>query len=324
MSELTQVLRHLIPLEDPNALIDLSTGDDAAVYSLGEGRALVVTLDFFTPVVDDPYDFGCIAATNALSDIYAMGAKPLFALNLFGFPRELLGKGWAEEILRGGFEVATAAGVPVMGGHSVDDREPKYGMVVVGEVQEDAIVTNSDAREGDNLVLTKPIGTGIITTAIKANQASSASIDAAICSMTTLNRESAQAMTEVGVLSATDITGYGLLGHLSNMLLHSKVAAELVLETIPLLPHVHALAAEGQVPSGTKRNLNDIKDRIDFDSVGELDQLILADAQTSGGLLICVEEGKTAELVKLLSNSTCQPALIGKVISGNPGSIKVI
>ena len=324
MSELTQVLRHLTPLKDPNTPVDLTTGDDAAVYSLGGGRALVVTLDFFTPVVDDPYDFGRIAATNALSDIYAMGGKPLFALNLFGFPRALLNKGLAEEILRGGLDVANAAGVPIMGGHSVDDAEPKYGLVIVGEVGEDAIVTNSAATEGDNLILTKPLGTGIITTAIKASQASPASIDAAISAMTTLNRESAQAMKEVGVLAATDITGYGLLGHLSNMLLHSEVAAELVLEAVPILPDVHELIATGNVPSGTRRNLSDIESRIDFGATGESDQLILADAQTSGGLLICVQEAKTSHLMSLLNSPTCRPSIVGKIISGNPGSIRVI
>ena len=323
MSELTQVLRHLTPLEDANALVDLTTGDDAAVYSLGEGRALVVTLDFFTPVVDDPYDFGRIAATNALSDIYAMGGKPLFALNLFGFPRALLKEGLAEEILRGGLDVATAAGIPIMGGHSVDDPEPKYGLVVVGEVREDALVTNSAAKKGDNLILTKPIGTGIVTTAIKASQASPTAVDAAILAMTTLNRESAQAMTEVKVLAATDITGYGLLGHLSNMLLHSEVAAELVWEAVPVLPDVHKLIAAGNVPTGTRRNLSDIKSRIDFGTTNESDQLILADAQTAGGLLICVEEAKTSQLMNLLSSPVCHPSIVGRIVSGNPGSIKI-
>ena len=324
MSELTQVLRHLTPLEDANSLVDLTTGDDAAVYSLGGGRALVVSLDFFTPVVDDPYDYGRIAATNALSDIYAMGGKPLFALNLFGFPRELLKEGLAEEILRGGQDAANKAEVPIMGGHSVDDPEPKYGLVVVGEVKEDAVVTNSNAKEGDNLILTKPIGTGIITTAIKAGQATTISADAAISAMTELNRDAARAMTEVGVLAATDVTGYGLLGHLSTMLLHSELAAELVMDAVPVLPDVHKLISKGHVPSGTKRNLADIQHRIDFSATEDSDQLILADAQTAGGLLICVADEQTSELMELLGNSTFRPSIVGKIVSGDPGTIKVV
>ena len=324
MSELTQVLRHLTPLEDANSLVDLTTGDDAAVYSLGGGRALVVSLDFFTPVVDDPYDYGRIAATNALSDIYAMGGKPLFALNLFGFPRELLKEGLAEEILRGGQDAANKAEVPIMGGHSVDDAEPKYGLVVVGEVKEDAVVTNSNAKEGDNLILTKPIGTGIITTAIKAGQATTISADAAISAMTELNRDAARAMTEVGVLAATDVTGYGLLGHLGTMLLHSEVAAELVMDAVPVLPDVHKLISKGHVPSGTKRNLADIQHRIDFSATEDSDQLILADAQTAGGLLICVADEQTSELMELLGNSTFRPSIVGKIVSGDPGTIKVV
>jgi len=324
MSELTQVLRHLTPLKDSNSLVDLTTGDDAAVYSLGEGRALVVSLDFFTPVVDDPYDFGRIAATNALSDIYAMGGKPLFALNLFGFPRRLLAQGIAEEILRGGLDITTEAGVPIMGGHSVDDAEPKYGLVVVGEVKKDSIVTNSDAKEGDNLILTKPIGTGIITTAIKAGRAPQTSIDAAVSAMTTLNRDAAQAMTKVGARSATDVTGFGLLGHLSTMLLHSGVAAELTLETVPLLPEVRKLVANGHIPSGTIRNLADFQHKVDFGKTEESDQLILADAQTAGGLLICIEDEKTAELMELLSKSSFKPSIVGKIVPGDSGFIRVL
>src|SRR5688572_3225282 len=214
MAELTQVLRHVLPVDDPRALVDASTGDDAAVYRLSADRALVVTTDFFTPVVDDPFDFGRIAAANALSDVYAMGARPLFALNLLAFPRQLLGEGAAAEIVRGGGEICREAGIPVLGGHSIDDPEPKFGMVAIGEVHPDHVVTVRAALPGDLLVLTKAIGTGVISTAIKAGAAEAPIVAAAIASMTTLNRAAAEAMSAHGIRAGTDVTGFGLLGHL--------------------------------------------------------------------------------------------------------------
>ncbi len=324
MSELAQVLRHLVPIEDEHALVDASTSDDAAVYALGDGRALVVTLDFFTPLVDDPYDFGRIAAANALSDIYAMGAKPLFVLNLLGFPRALLDEGLAEEIIRGGSDVSREAGVPVMGGHSVDDPEPKYGLVAVGEVQVDELVTNAAAEAGDVLVLTKALGTGVVATAIKAEAASDAATTAAVESMVTLNREAAAAMKSVGVRAATDVTGYGLLGHLSNLLLQSGVAAEIVAENVPVLPEVSELIAAGHIPGGTRRNLEDLEDLVEFGDQDETVRLILADAQTSGGLLISVPEERAEELMELLQAAAPISAIIGRVTDGAPGTIKVL
>jgi selenide,water dikinase len=324
MSELAQVLRHLVPVESEQALVDASTGDDAAVYALGDGRALVVTLDFFTPLVDDPYDFGRIAAANALSDIYAMGAKPLFVLNLLGFPRNLLDEGLAEEIIRGGSDVAREAGVPIMGGHSVDDPEPKYGLVAVGEVHVDEIVTNAAAKAGDLLILTKALGTGVVATAIKAEAASAAAADAAVTSMITLNREAAAAMKRVGIQAATDVTGYGLLGHLSNMLLQSGVAGEIVAKDVPVLPEVSELIAAGHIPGGTRRNLEDLEDRLEFGDQDETVRLILADAQTSGGLLICVPEERAEELMELLDSAAPIAAIIGRVTDGAPGTIKVL
>ena len=202
MSELTQVLRHILPVEDPNVLVGHTTGDDAAVYRLTDNRALVVTADFFTPVVDDPYDFGRIAATNALSDIYAMGAKPLFVLNLVGFPRRLLSEGILDEIMRGGSDVTRSVGVPILGGHSVDDDEPKYGLVAIGEVDPARMVTNSSSRAGDALVLTKPIGSGVIATAIKNAQAPENVVVIAVDSMTTLNADAASVMVQNGVTAA--------------------------------------------------------------------------------------------------------------------------
>jgi selenide,water dikinase len=324
MSELAQVLCHLVPLESEQALVNASAGDDAAVYALGDGRALVVTLDFFAPVVDDPYDFGRIAAANALSDIYAMGAKPLFVLNLLTFPRALLGDGLVEEIIRGGSDVAREAGVPIMGGHSVDDPEPKYGMVAVGEVEVEELVTNTSAEVGDLLVLTKALGTGVVATAIKADAASQAATTAAVESMTTLNRDAAAAMKRVGVRAATDVTGFGLLGHLSNMLLQSGVAAEIEAENVPVLPEVSDLITAGHIPGGTRRNLGDLEDRLDFGDKDEATRLILADAQTSGGLLISVPEERSEELLELLQSATSVAAIIGRVTEGAPGTIKVL
>ena len=324
MSELAQVLRHLVPIESEQALVDASTGDDAAVYALGDGRALVVTLDFFTPVVDDPYDFGRIAAANALSDVYAMGAQPIFVLNLLAFPRALLDEGLVEEIIRGGSDIAREAGVPIMGGHSVDDPEPKYGLVAVGEVDVESLVTNASAEAGQVLVLTKALGTGVVATAIKAEAASDAATTAAVKSMTTLNREAAAAMKEVGVRAATDVTGFGLLGHLSNLLLQSGVAAEIVAEDIPVLPEVPELIAAGHIPGGTRRNLEDLQDRVDFGDHDEGVRLILTDAQTSGGLLISVSEDRAEELMELLKADAPLAAIIGRVTDGAPGTIKVL
>ena len=255
MSELTQVLRHVQPVEDPNVLVGHTTGDDAAVYRMTDDRALVVTADFFTPIVDDPYDFGRIAATNALSDIYAMGATPLFVLNLVGFPRDLLGDGILDEILRGGSDVTRSIGVPTLGGHSIDDAEPKYGLVAVGEVHPGRMVTNAGAKPGDVLVLTKPLGSGVIATAIKQGEAPDDVITTAVEVMVTLNAGAAEAMRNAGVISGTDVTGFGLLGHLHNLLRSFGVAANLRSRDVPLISGARELVEAGHVPGGTKRNL---------------------------------------------------------------------
>lgn len=324
MSELTQVLRHLVPVDDPNALVDASTGDDAAVYRIAPDRALVVTADFFTPIVDDPFDFGRIAAANALSDLYAMGARPLFALNLVAFPRKLLGEGLLEEILRGGGEVCREAGIPVLGGHSIDDAEPKFGMVAVGEVHPDRMVTNSGARPGDVLVLTKPLGTGIVTTAVKAGQAPDDVARRAVEVMATLNREAADAARAVGVRGGTDVTGFGLLGHLRNLLRASDVAAKLRGADLPLLDGARELVVAGHVPGGTKRNLTDTAEDLTWGpGVPDDVRLLMADAQTSGGLLLCVAPERAAELVAALEGRAPAAAVIGEVVEGPAGSIAV-
>ena len=304
--------------------MDISTSDDAAVYALGDGYALVVTLDFVTPLVDDPHDFGRIAVTNALSDIYAMGAKPLFALNLLGFPRTLLGNGMAEEIIRGGSDMAREAGIPIMGGHSVDDPEPKYGLVVVGKVAVDKIVSNVSAEVGEVLVLTKPLGTGIIATAIKASAAPAHVVAAAVASMTTLNRESAEAMKQIGVRAATDVTGYGVLGHLGNLLHQSGVAAEITADAPPILPGVLELIQAGHIPGGAKRNLKDLAAQVDFDETREESKMILADPQTSGGLLMSVPAEHANRLMELLQDDAPSATIIGRVTEGTPGMIRVL
>lgn len=325
MSELTQVLRHVLPVEDPNVLVGHTTGDDAAVYRLTDDRALVVTADFFTPVVDDPYDFGRIAATNALSDIYAMGAKPLFVLNLVGFPRRLLSEGILDEIMRGGSDVMRSVGVPILGGHSVDDDEPKYGLVSIGEVDPVRMVTNSSARAGDALVLTKPIGSGVIATAIKSAQAPENVVAIAVDSMTTLNADAASVMISNGITAATDVTGFGLLGHLRSLMRASKVSATLQADKVPMLLGARKLAEAGHIPDGSKRNLDDLASDVSFEtSVDEVTKILLADAQTSGGLLMSVPAERLENVTNGLAETASTVAVIGHVAQGPAGKIKVI
>ena len=325
MSELAQVLRHLIPTEDPNALVGAMTGDDAAVYRIADDRALVVTADFFTPIVDDAYDFGRIAAANALSDIYAMGAKPLFGLNLVGFPRKLLHEGLLEEILQGGGTVCRDAGIAVLGGHSVDDAEPKFGMVIVGEVHPDCLLTNAGARPGDALILTKPIGTGILTTGIKANAVAPELVQRAVDVMAALNRGAAEAMGCSGAHASTDVTGFGLLGHLRSMMRASGTSATVRARNVPLLPGVEELADAGNVPGGTGRNQGDLfKDVSWGDAVHERFRVLLNDAQTSGGLLISTPEDGVDELLEELEGRAPVAAVIGRVTEGEPGKIEVV
>ncbi len=324
MSELSQVLRHLIPVEDPRSLVDASTGDDAGVYLLSDDRALVVTLDFFSPVVDDPRDFGRIAAANALSDIYAMGAHPLFALNLFAFPRAHLGEGIAEEIIAGGAEVAREAGVPILGGHSIDDPEPKYGLVAIGEVHPDRLVTNAAGRPDDVLILTKPLGIGVITTGIKAGAVDEDTLRAAVAQMATLNAEAARVAGSYEVRAGTDVTGFGLLGHLRALCRASGVAAEVERGSVPFLPGARALADDGNIPGGTRRNLDDVAPDVTFDdAIDPTTRLLLADAQTSGGLLLCADPDRAESLLEDLREAGLEAAAIGRLVEGTAGSINV-
>jgi len=324
MAELTQVLRHVLPVDDPRALVDASTGDDAAVYRLSADRALVVTTDFFTPVVDDPFDFGRIAAANALSDVYAMGGRPLFALNLLAFPRKLLGEGLAAEIVRGGGAMCREAGIPVLGGHSIDDAEPKFGMVAIGEAHPDRLVTLHGALPGDRLVLTKAIGTGVISTAIKAGVAEDAVVAAAVASMVTLNRGAAEVMVAHGVRAGTDVTGFGLLGHLRNLLRASGLSAELSSASVPLLPCALDLTRAGHIPGGTRRNLTDLTADVTWgDDVSEPVRTLMADAQTSGGLLMAVPADRLEALLEDLRGRVPLATVIGELGDGPVGRVVV-
>jgi selenide,water dikinase len=313
------------PATDPRILVDAATRDDAAVFQVAPDRALVATVDFFTPIVDDAYDFGRIAAANALSDLYAMGAAPLFALNLVGWPRERLPFDLLGEVLRGGADIARQAGAFVLGGHSIDDPEPKYGMVALGEAHPDRIVTNAGARPGDMLVLTKPIGTGVLTTALKRDRLDAAALAPAVAAMTALNAGAARAMLEVGVHAATDVTGFGLLGHLQSLLQASGAAAELEAAAVPLLPGALDQAAAGAIPGGTTRNRAALADAVQFAAdIAEPLRVLLADAQTSGGLLVAVAPDRGDALRAALARAgTLAQATIGRVTAGAAGGIVV-
>lgn len=324
MSELAQVLRHIAPVDDPDALVGQATGDDAAVYRLSDDRALVVTADFFTPIVDEPYDFGRIAATNALSDLYAMGARPLFVLNLVGFPRSLLEEGHLDEILRGGSDVTAAVGIPTLGGHSIDDAEPKYGLVAIGDVNPAEMITNASARPGDKLVLTKAIGSGIVATAIKAGTAPTSVVDEAIRAMATLNAGAASVMKAHGIQCATDITGFGLLGHLRSLARASGVSARIDASSVPLLDGARALLEAGHIPGGTRRNLADLAADVAFaENVDEGTRLLMADAQTSGGILMCVRADDVDAVVDALHGQSPVAAVVGEILDGTAGAIRV-
>ncbi len=306
-------------------LVGLETGDDAAIYRINEHVALVLTLDFFAPIVDDPFDYGQIAVANALSDVYAVGGTPLTALNIAAFPRELPPEVIAR-VFEGGQAKAEEAGILIIGGHTIDDKEPKYGLAVTGVVTPGEQITNANAQPGDVLVLTKAIGSGVITTAGKAGTASDATIQEAVKSMATLNRGAANAMVEVGVNAATDVTGFGLLGHLSQMIKVSGVSAVVNRSAVPILPGTVELAGTGNISGGTRRNMEALADAVSLgDGVSEVDFLLLADAQTSGGMLISVPRDRADLLVKsLVANQTLYSEVIGEVVPGKPGTVIVL
>ncbi len=315
--ELGQVLGALPPIVDPNVLLGAAARDDAAVYRIAPDRALVATVDFFTPIVDDPSEFGAIAAANALSDIYAMGARPLFALGITAFPRDKLGTGLLEKIVAGGAAKMGEAGIAVIGGHSVDDPEPKFGYAVIGEVHPDRVISNDGARAKDVLYLTKPLGSGLVATAIKRGLCPPALEREAVAVMSLLNRAASEAMVSSGATAATDVTGYGLVGHLANI----KGGADLELAAIPFLPGVRELAAEDLFPSGSRRNHAAFRDQVDWGDLAEVDQLLLCDAQTSGGLLVAIPPDRAGDFEDALRAAPYPAVRIGT--ANGLGSIRV-
>lgn len=328
------MLRHLPETaRDPNLLVGLDTSDDAGVYRLSDDVALVQSVDFFTPIVDDPRDFGRIAAANAMSDIYAMGGRPLTALNLVGFPITRLPAEVLGAILAGAAEKVTEAGAVIVGGHSIDDSEPKFGLAVTGIVHPDRVLANTGARPGDRLVLTKPIGTGIITTAIKRGLATPEETAEVTGVMAELNRAAAEAVAAVGVgpegvHAATDVTGFGLLGHLSNVTRASCVGATVWAGAVPVLGPTRRHLAAGALPGGSRgnrRHLEEIGCVAFAPEVGEEDRTILCDAVTSGGLLIAVAPGAAGRLVaELEARRTPAAAVIGEVTADATGKIRVV
>jgi selenide, water dikinase len=304
-------------------LVSQETGDDAAVYALpgSPGEALVFTVDFFTPIVDDPYDWGRIAAANAMSDVYAMGGNPALALNLVAWPVEELPLDMLARVLNGGAAVAAEAGMAIVGGHSITDPEPKYGMAVVGFVPEDRVVRNSTAPPGARLFLTKPLGLGIISTAIKRGRASEEQVRLAVDTMTQLNAKPKEAMVEQGAEAATDVTGFGLIGHLMSMLRASGISATVHAQAAAILPGVLDLARAGLIPDGTRRNHAFVSTSVDWGELTQPEQLVLADAQTSGGLLIATTDGPG--LAEALSARGIAWREIGVTTSGPPGRIAV-
>lgn len=300
-------------------LVGTATGDDAAVWRLDDERAIVSTADFITPVVDDARTWGRVAAANSVSDVYAMGGQPLFALNLVGWNTDALPTSLLGEVLAGGQDVATEAGFAIVGGHTIDDPEPKYGMSVTGIIDPNRILTNAGLAVGQDLVLTKPLGVGVITTAIKADVASAASSDAAVASMTRLNDIGARVALAAGATGCTDVTGFGLLGHLGRMAIESRVRVTITFDAIPFLAGAIELARDGLMPGGSRRNLDWGRELLDAGSHDELSQLLVADAQTSGGLVFGIDPGETAGVLAELADTGHSAALIGSVTAGPPG-----
>jgi selenide, water dikinase len=323
--DLHEVLKSLPAVQDPRLLVGMATADDAGVFKLASGVTIVQTVDVFTPGVDDAYTFGRIAACNSLSDVYAMGGTPITALSIIGFPIYSLPHEVMTEILRGGMAVLKEAGTILLGGHSINDEEIKFGFAVTGVVKESDIVTNAGARPGDVLVLTKPLGTGIVSLASQIGKASPESVSAITKSMTTLNRTAAEIMVKHGATACTDITGFGLLGHLAQVVAESKVTVEIRSGDIPVFPGVLEYAEKGMFSGANERNAEYSASRTTFDTgVSEAMKAVLFDAQTSGGLLICVPQKKAVGMVKeLRKRGVAIAAVVGRVLGKSDGKIEV-
>lgn len=323
--DLERILADLPVPDDGNILVGTGTLDDAAVYRVRDDLAIVQTVDFFTPIVDDPYHFGAIAAANSLSDIYAMGAVPLFALSIVGFPEKRLPLEVLRRILDGAIDKAKTAGIAIIGGHSIEDTEPKYGLAVSGVVHPDRILRNGGARPGDAIILTKPIGTGIIATAMKRGVAQADVAERAVGVMSALNRDAAEAAADFDVAACTDVTGFGLLGHLKEMTEASGVDAEIDLDAVPIIPGTRELATADVVPGGTINNHSFVAPVVDWDpSIPRTDQLLLCDAQTSGGLLLAVAEKDALKFLQRLGSQGGNAALIGRFTEKGTGRISVV
>jgi selenide,water dikinase len=322
---LFSLLAGLPPITDPNVLVGHASADDAAVYRLSDELALILTTDFFTPIVDRPYDFGAIAAANALSDVYAMAGVPVTALSLVGFPAGALPAEVLGEILRGAIDKANEAGIAVVGGHTIQTDEPIFGLAVVGRVDPRAVITNTGAQPGDFLILTKPLGLGIITTAAKRDEDHSKAIAEAIAIMKTLNRDAASILARAGAHALTDVTGFGLLGHLRNLAAASGVSALVWNDLVPILPAAREYVKKGLAPGGTHANRRFLADWVDtVPDITEHDELLLCDAQTSGGLLAAVPGDRAPSVVhELRAKGASWAALIGSIEPGEPGRILV-
>lgn len=322
---LLPLLGKLPAITDPNVLVGSATADDAAIYKLSDDLALVLTTDFFTPIVDHPYDFGAVAAANALSDVYAMGGQPLAALNIVGFPEATLEPAVLGEILRGAAAKAHEAGIDIVGGHTIKTDEPIFGLAVVGTIHPQKVLTNAGAKPGDALILTKPLGLGIITTASKQGTDTHGAIREAIKVMTTLNRAAAEVITELGAHAVTDVTGFGLLGHLRNMTAASQVTADVWLESVPVIPAAWEYVRAGIAPGGTHANWRFLADWVSYaEDISKEDQLVLADAQTSGGLLIAVPHERAVGMREALVRAGVkEAAIVGRLTTGEPGRINV-
>lgn len=324
--DLAQVLRHLPKnVDDPNLLVGLETADDAGVYKINDETALVQTLDFFTPIVDDAYMFGQIGAANALSDVYAMGGKPLTVMNIVAFPINTLDKSILADILAGASDKVKESGATLVGGHSIDDQEPKFGLSVTGTIHPDRIRSNAGAKPGDRLILTKPIGVGILTTAIKQGILEKEDLDEVMNVMATLNKTAAEVMEKYTVNACTDVTGFGLLGHTMEIAKGGNVGVTVINRDVPVLKRAKELAEQNVIPGGTRKNRQWLADDIDYaDNISEIDQLILCDAVTSGGLLISVPEAEAEALQQELLENNVQSAIIGDVSKENAGRIQVV
>lgn len=324
-ADLAQVIRTLPPADpNPNLLVGLDTSDDAGVYRLTDELAMVQTVDFFTPIVDDPYSFGQVAAANAISDIYAMGGKPLTALNIVAFPITTLDKQVLSDILRGAGDKLKEAGVTLVGGHSIDDKEPKFGLAVTGIVHPDKVRTNAGAKPGDALILTKPIGVGILTSSIKKDLLSEEEISRVTSVMAGLNKTAAEVMDRYDVHACTDVTGFGLMGHTLEMAKGSGTGIIIVKDDVPVLPRVREMAEAGVIPGGSKNNHAHVSGSVQFpEAMDDIDRLILCDAVTSGGLLIALDHEEALKLLQELQEAGLEAGMIGRVTDQHPGTIVV-